>query len=284
MSVKKTACKELEERLAELHHKNKLAIAGTCAERSGRMHDLERLIRERTAELTNAISTLHEEVLRRIEAEHSLRLMAARLTMAERKERQRLALVLHDDLQQILAAALFQISVLNRSSEKGIKQTTSALSSLLRQAIHATRLLASELSPPMLHDADLAPALEWLKNWMRKNQGLKVELTIAAGVAFEKEETRILLFESIRELLFNVVKHANTDTAYVGIDGADGNILIKIRDEGCGFDASAIGDKAENAGLGLVSIRERLSLLGGSVQIETSPGKGSKVSLVVPAQ
>jgi signal transduction histidine kinase len=135
-----------------------------------------------------------------------------------------------------------------------------------------------------LHNADLAPALEWLKNWMQKNQGLKVELAIAGQVAFEKEEARILLFESIRELLFNVVKHANADTAYVGIDGLDGKFRIEIRDEGCGFDSSEIGGETENAGLGLISVRERLSLLGGSMNIETAPGKGSRVSLVVPAQ
>ncbi len=239
------------------------------------MHELEILIQERTAKLTETISSLHE-------AKQSLRSMAARLAVAELKERQRLAGVLHDDLQQLLVAALFQISEFNQSSEKGLQNTASSCTDLLRQAIQVTRSLAGELSPPVLHHTDFSATLTWLKNWMDKNYGLQVELAIADQIAFEKEEVRILLFESVRELLFNVIKHAKTKAAFLGVDRLRDQYRIEVRDKGCGFDMSAIGNK-EECGLGLVSIQERLSLLGGSLNIESSPSKGSKFTVLVPA-
>jgi signal transduction histidine kinase len=275
MALQNSSYEGLEQLEAEIHQKNLkngLAKAGLA----GRFRDLKLLI----------VSTLHEEALRRMESEQSLRSVSAKLTMAEQRERQRLAGVLHEDLQQLLVAALYQIGDIYRSSGKDSEQIVSAVSDLLRQAIHVTRSLASELSPPVLHNADFVPALEWLKNWMRKNHGLTMELAIEDQIAFEKEEIRILLFQSLRELFLNVIKHAKIDTVYVTIDRLGDRFRIGVRDEGCGFDISAIGGGAgaEDSGFGLISIRERLRHLGGSMDIETSPGKGSKFTLFVPAK
>jgi signal transduction histidine kinase len=273
MSSQNPGYEGLDELLAEIHRKN-LENRPAKAGLAERFRDLELLI----------LSTLQKEVLRRMEAEQSLRSMSAKLTVAEQRERQKLAGVLHDDLQQLLVAALFQIGDIYRLSERDSEQIVSVVSDLLRQAINMTRSLASELNPPVLHNADFVPALEWLKNWMKTNHGLSVESTIPDQIAFEEEEIRILLLESLRELFFNVIKHAKINIVYLAIDRLGDGFRIEVRDEGCGFDISGIESAGENPGLGLISIRERLSRLGGSMDIESSPGKGSRFTLFFPAK
>jgi two-component system, chemotaxis family, CheB/CheR fusion protein len=281
MTSKKATYKDIEDRISQIHKRNKLVIADS---NDKQLQDLETLIRERTAELTDIISVLHEEVLQRIEAERSLqerseqlRSMAARLAATERKERQRLAKVLHDDLQQLLAAAIFQIGDLHLPSDKD-----ASIKDLLRKCIQRTRSLASELSPPLLHHPELVPALEWLGRWMQDNYGLHVSLDVKDPVAVKCEGIRMLLYESVRELLFNVVKHAGSNTARVRIDRMKSRVRIEVSDKGSGFEVLAASDEeSSSGGLGLVSIRERLALLGGSMKIESSPGKGSTVALSI---
>jgi signal transduction histidine kinase len=93
---------------------------------------------------------------------------------------------------------------------------------------------------------------------------------------------RVLLFQIVRELLFNVVKHADTDRATVTIDEADGGLIIIVADEGAGFDPAALKPKTEG-GFGLFSVRERLRLFGGTLEIESAPGEGTRMIATIPA-
>jgi len=152
---------------------------------------------------------------------------------------------------------------------------------MIGQSIDASRSLACELSPPVLHQLGLAPALEWLGEQMRETHGLNVEGRFD-DVPECGDEVRTFLFHAAREILFNVVKHAGVDRARVRLERApDGELRLTIEDDGRGFDpASAAGPAAK--GFGLFAIRERIGLLGGRFEVDAAPGRGCSFTLCFP--
>jgi CheY-like chemotaxis protein/anti-sigma regulatory factor (Ser/Thr protein kinase) len=141
------------------------------------------------------------------------------------------------------------------------------------------------LSPPILHAAGLAAGLQWLSRWMAEKQGLTVDLAIEPDTEPPQEDLRVLLFQSARELLFNVVKHAGVTRACMELSRQDEDHLrLIVRDQGAGFrpaDLDAEAAKATASGFGLLSIRERLQLLGGSMDIDAAPGGGTRITLII---
>jgi len=228
---------------------------------------LEQKVRERTAELT--------------ERANQLRTLAGELTLAEQRERRHLAKLLHDHLQQLLVGAKFRVALLCQAKDPGVKQAAEEVQALLTESIQASRSLTAELSPPILHEGGLAAGLEWLADWMHDKHGLMVGLTAEEDLTAAAEDVSILLFESVRELLFNVVKHAKVRSASVRLERVEGRMLkISVRDTGKGFDPHAAEFSRE--GFGLFSIRERLSLVGGRLEIQSGPGRGSVLTLIAP--
>jgi CheY-like chemotaxis protein len=144
--------------------------------------------------------------------------------------------------------------------------------------------LTAELSPPLSHEGGLGAGLEWLARWMADKHGLAVELAVNDPLPPLLEDVKVLLFESVRELLFNAVKHARARAVGVSLRRVDGEMLqITVRDSGPGFDPAVLQQIGGiEGGFGLFSIRERLGLIGGRVEIDSSPGRGSRVSLVAP--
>ena len=215
-----------------------------------------------------------------------LQILAGELVRTEQRERRRIARLLHDQLQQLLAAALYGLVSL-RPAEKTPKfqADLTKISDLLRECIEMSRSLTSELSHPALSEPDLRAALEWLAAWMKEKHGLEVEVEAAQAVSVEAEETRIMLVQAVRELLFNVAKHAGVTRARVRLAVAkDNRVQITVSDEGVGFDTAgilSIGSAA--SGIGLFSIRERLALAGGGMELESSPGTGSRFTVWVPS-
>jgi CheY-like chemotaxis protein len=156
----------------------------------------------------------------------------------------------------------------------------------LDEAIAAARSLSVELSPPLLHSAGLPTALTWLADWNRRKYGLEVHVSADPLADSTRKDVRTLLFESVRELLFNVVKHAHVDQAAVDLAlDANGMISITVEDKGIGFDPAGLGEwaKVGHVGWGLFSIRERLALLGGRFDIESVPGHGTTFHLIAPS-
>jgi PAS domain S-box-containing protein len=250
--------------------------------------ELELQVQERTAELSRTVVTLHEEVVQRMEVEkdlrrHSdeLRALASELTLAEQRERMRLAQVLHDGLQQILVGAKLRASIIGNRSD--LRQEVVGLTEILDSAIETSRSLTAELSPPILHQGGLVPSLEWLAGWMHDKYGLTVNLAVREKIDPVSEEMTIFLFQATRELLFNVVKHANVKTANVGIVQSDDQIRLMIEDSGIGFDPNMPRHEGKGSGgFGLFSIRERIHLLGGRMEIDSASGQGSRFKLVLP--
>ena len=242
--------------------------------------------KEREARIIVTDITAQKDAELRLEARaKQLRALAGELTMTEQRERKRLSKVLHDGLQQYLVAAKLRMSEIIAESDGPLKQTSSEIDHLLSESIMVSRSLAAELSPPILHDSGLLAGLEWLCRWMSKKHGLKVQLVMEMkDPPSLSEDVKALLFESVRELLLNVGKHADTKAAKVELSGPQNSKLrISVSDDGKGFEYSAMSSGYETGeGLGLFSILERTSLVGGNLEINSSPGKGARLTITIP--
>ncbi len=215
-----------------------------------------------------------------------LRALAGELTLAEQRERRRMAKVLHDHLQQLLVGAKFRLTVLGRHADPVVQEATREVAQLLDESIRSSRSLTAELSPPILHEGGLIPGLEWLARSMTDKHGLLVDLSYDEDLPPMAEDVKVLLFESVRELLFNAVKHAKVGSAGLNIRTLDEGLLrITVSDAGPGFDSGKLKQAGEaGAGFGLFSIRERLDLIGGMFEIHSAPGQGSRFMLTVPLE
>ena len=238
-------------------------------------------------ERRRAEAALHD---RTVELEHrtaQLRQLASDLTLAEQHAREQLAKTLHDGLQQLLVVSAISLDQQLRSdSQRGAPSDVLVQTKKhLDDAIATARSLSFELSPPLLKTSGLPAALGWLANWNREKYGLEVSLSANPLADSARHHVRTLLFESVRELLFNAVKHAQVRKVIVDLAlDADDLLSITVTDEGIGFDPASVVARttAGHAGWGLFSIRERLTLLGGGFEIVSAPGKGSQFRLFAP--
>ena len=214
-----------------------------------------------------------------------LRSLALVLGQTEQRERLRLAHVLHDHLQQLLVGATFSIEALSAHvrTEAG-RRALDKVTETIQQAIHLSRVLTVELSPPAILDKGLVASLEWLGRNVQENHGLRVALTVEGNPGPIPDPVRLFIFEAVREILLNVVKHARVDTAFVRLRPLGPERLeVSIEDRGVGFDVSTLAaDRFTGEGLGLFSLRERLRFLKGSMEIQSRPGHGSRFTLAVP--
>ena len=242
----------------------------------------ERQLKQQKKTLEDRLVDRTAEAERRAE---QLRVLASQLTRVEQRERRRLAQILHDQLQQLLIAALLKLGAMRRRVKgEEFNDSFQQLEGVLKEALESSRSLTVELSPPILYDAGLAAALEWLARRTEQKHGLLVDVRADRQAEPDDEEVRILLFQAVRELLFNVVKHGNTDRAQVAMTPLEpGRTQIVVADVGVGFDAhQAEARQSSEGGFGLFNIRERLESIDGSLAIESAPGKGTRVTIVAP--
>lgn len=231
--------------------------------------ELELRVRERTIEL-------------HIRAEQ-LAHLTGELTLAEQRERRRLAQVLHDGLQQLLVAAKFRLSVLNRIVDEQVRNEVSVLADLLDNSIETSRSLTAELSPPVLREGGFVAAIQWLVRWMQEKHDLEVDFKLPEETLRMNENLAVLLFQSARELLFNVVKHSGVKKALVRIARDDGRLKLTVIDEGKGFDPADLrGSGGRSGGFGLFAMHERLELMGGYMDIDSRAGFGSRFIITAP--
>jgi signal transduction histidine kinase len=214
-----------------------------------------------------------------------LRMLASRLMTAEHRERRRVAQILQEHFQQLLAAAKLAIGMLRA------RLVDASLCGLLKQAeeainesIRISRSLTLELCPPILYDLGLAAALDSLGRWMQDKYRLKVDVQADPQADPPDEDVGVMLFHSVRELLVNVVKHAQVDRATVSMSLVDAtHVQMLVADQGAGFDVAQHLPSSEGAGaFGLFSIRERIETAGGRLVVDSHPGRGTRVTMVVP--
>ncbi|HEX8750278.1 MAG TPA: ATP-binding protein [Nitrospira sp.] len=235
---------------------------------------------EGLADMTNNLEA------RITERTQQLRALATELNLAERRERKRVAEELHDHLQQLLVLGKLKIGQGKRYAQPipALTDVMKQLDEVLSDALDYTRTLVAELSPPVLRDHGLPAALKWLGHYMQKHS-----LTVTVSVPEQDELTlpedqKMLLFQSVRELLINSSKYAGTGEATVTLEQRDDQLRIQVRDEGAGFDVTAAGATTSGFSLkfGLFSILERMKALGGSFDIQSAPEKGATATLTLP--
>lgn len=218
-------------------------------------------------------------------AEHrslQLRELAAKLARTEQTERERLARLLHDNLQQLLVGVRFQLVALrSRVADEPSRAAVDKMTDLVRQALATTKSLAVDLSPAILYEAGLDAALPGLVRQMRVQHDLTVETVVNTTVPADEDGVAVLLFAAVRELLLNVVKHAHVDSARVQVDQVgDNQVRITVSDLGSGFSPDTLQASGSTvSGLGLFGLKQRLEYVGGQCEIDSAPGRGTRVML-----
>ena len=227
------------------------------------------------------LSKLNSALERRTD---KLKQLTIKLSNAEDEERRRIAIILHDDLQQYLAAVSFRLQILSAcSNDDARNESLGLIKNLVYESIKKCRSLTHELSPPVLHQNGLLAALNWLAGDMEAKHGFKIVLESEPEAEPNSPELASFLFCSVRELVFNAMKHSGIDTAIVEAQSKGSWIQISVKDKGKGFLPDKIRQKyGFFSGLGLPTIEERITFIGGAFEIESAPGKGCSITLHIP--
>lgn len=218
----------------------------------------------------------------------ALRTLASELTTAEQRERRRLAIELHDHLGHLLVACKMRLGMLDTADASADAATVEHLKEMIDQAVAYTRTLVFELSPPVLYELGLDAAIEWLAEHFHERHGLNVDVYTSDAVhpvAVEMPiDLRVIVFAAVRELLFNVVKHAKCPQAVVRtsrVKGDRGGFQVIVEDRGEGFELPR-GNAINVDGLGLFNIRERIESVGGTMTVTSAMRHGTRVAIEVP--
>ena len=209
-----------------------------------------------------------------------LQSLASELSLGEERERRRIATNLHDRIGQSLAFARLKLADL---CQREPREEFEKLRELIDQAIVDTRSLTFELSPPVLYELGLVAALEWLARKIRQEHGIQTRFHDDGLPKPLDEKFRVVLFQAVRELLVNIVKHARATQAQVVVRRDADALRILIEDDGIGFELPSAHAKREaSRSFGLFNIRERVEYLGGKVKIRSELGRGTRVTLIAP--
>lgn len=211
------------------------------------------------------------------------------LTRVEQRERRRMAHMLHDNLQQLLVGAKFGVSILaDHVTEDEDRDCAKEVIEVLNEAIHQSRMLTADLCPPILYEGSLVQSLEWIRNHVARLHGLDVNVSIDKTCSNSEltDSVRFTIFNAIQELLLNIVKHADVTKASISVSTiSPDRITVIVCDDGQGFSPSMIEQTDNDAGgFGLFTLQERVSWLGGSVDIKSQPGAGCTVTLSLPVE
>ena len=232
-----------------------------------------------------------EDISKRREAEEQVRnyqkhlqSLASELSLIEERERRRLATDLHDHIGQALAVSKIKLGLLQKNvNSPDISNLLAEVRELIEQMIHDTRSLTFKLSLPVLYELGFEAAVDWLAKHMHQQHGIKIQVESNGQTGLLNIEMSVLLFQMVRELLFNIVKHAQATMAKVAIQKVGNQLQVEVADNGVGFDPAKNDPKMYKVdGFGLFSIRERLNHFAGGLEIESEPGHGSRISMTIP--
>jgi PAS domain S-box-containing protein len=221
-----------------------------------------------------------EEELRSYQ--NALRALASELAIVEERERHKIATDLHENIGQALAIANIKLGALREYTKvPEVAGAVDEIRSLIEDAIRYTRSLTFELSPPILYELGLIPALSWLAEQFQDQHGIPIEVSDDERPKTMNEDLQITLYKAVKELLINVVKHAKAQKAVISLQREAGSIRITVEDDGIGFDTYAL-KTPKTSGFGLFNIRERLYFIGGRLEIDSVPFNGTKATIVAP--
>ena len=229
----------------------------------------------------------YSETLEKAVAERTARLrhLAADLVQVEQRERRRLSDFLHDDLQQVLVAAMYGAEgILADMPEGAGEERARKLLGYVMESVGKVRAFSSGLTTPLLYVVGLVAALRELAEQMQARYGLRVDFDVGDMPDIADEAVRLQFFLAVRELLFNAAKHSGADTARLLGRYSEGRVEVTVADAGMGFDPGVVLGGSPGCGYGLFSVGERIRDLGGVMRVESSPGGGTRVTVAMPVQ
>ncbi len=220
-------------------------------------------------------------------AKADLERLSARLIEIQEQERKRLSAELHDRIGQALATLRLEIaraeSVPGRRLPE-VRQRLADARALAEDAIQVVRDISLVLRPALLDDLGLRPALQWLTEDFRRRTGITCDLNEQGPADALPEDVRTCVYRVVQEALHNCEKHAAALWVRVSIAQAAGLVTVTVEDDGCGFDPSATRTGPRQSGLGILGMRERAAALGGEVEVNSTPGKGTRLTLRLPVR
>jgi signal transduction histidine kinase len=225
---------------------------------------------------------------RDIDVQHrrDLQFLSARLVAAQEEERRTISRELHDEVGQVLGAIKVEAELAGRTidAQGNARQALSEIQSLTDSAMATVRDLSQLLRPAVLDDLGLGAAIEWLLRGVERRSRLAVALTQRGRVERLVPETETAAFRIVQEALSNVVRHADASRCDVVLDYRPGSLVMSIKDDGRGFDSSVVQAPGERRSLGLIGIRERVADCGGTIAIDSAPGRGTTLLVELPAR
>lgn len=215
-----------------------------------------------------------------------LRRLTSELSLAEARERQAIASDLHDHIGQALAYVAQKVSTLRGNAVfSGLDRDIAEILTIIDQTIRYTRDLTVEISPPVLYELGLWAAIDWLAERARCRYTFDVVISSDGEPKEISEDIAVLVFKSVQELIVNAAKHAGARHLKLTAHWRTADFSIAVEDDGVGFEPEAIANKiAESDCFGLFSIRERLSCIGGDLELISSPGAGTTSTITTPYQ
>ena len=215
-----------------------------------------------------------------------LRSLSSRLTLAEERARRQLAIALHDTVGQTLALAKIKLGVLGPLvTELEAAKALTEIREMFDDAVRQTRSLSFELSPPILYELGLGAAIEWLAEEFARRLRLQIYFHETGEPGTISESVSVLFFQSARELLTNIAKHARATEVRISLKADHNQMFMKIVDNGKGMEGPSAGTAVVGGNsLGLFSIRERMKHIGGTFEIQSRPGCGTTAILISPIQ
>lgn len=247
-----------------------------------RAHDeLEQRVRERTAELSAANALLTEQIAERRRAEEELRRLSHRLVEVQESERRNIARELHDEIGQLLTGLKLVIELGARLPAEDVHQQCQTAQSVVNELMARVRQMSLDLRPAMLDDLGLLHALLWQLERYTSQTGVRVMLT-HIGIENQRlvPEVETAAYRIVQEALTNVARHAGVDEVKINVSADAESLLVRITDQGNGFDAQ--GALATRNSSGLAGMRERAQLLGGKLVINSVLGEGTSVIAILP--
>jgi PAS domain S-box-containing protein len=293
----------IPERLRAAHHGHieRFGSTGTTSRRmgdrtvlvglrsSGEEFPIEASISQIREEGSRFYTVILRDVTERVLAEHALRQskdelreMAAASHKVREQEKSRIARELHDELAQSLTSLKMDVMGLKDQlpqEQRPLAARLDTMAGMLDGMVTATRRISADLRPLILDDLGLVPAAEWLTQNFTQRSGVKCEFSVDPPELELQDPHATAIFRILQESLNNVARHAHATQVEATLDGTGREIVLRVRDDGTGFEAGAA---RKPQSFGLAGLRERVSLLDGELKVETAPGRGTLIEVRIP--
>lgn len=253
------------------------ALARAFDEVSTANADLERRVEDRTRELSQLYAALQQHDARRGQ-------LLRKVIAAQEEERKRLARELHDETSQQLTALAMQLEMLAPELQKPVNiARLNEGRALVSRMVDDLHRVIYDLRPSMLDDLGLLPAIRWFAERRLVARGIEVHFEFPEAPLELSPEVRTAVYRVVQEALTNIERHAQAETVMVACSVSQNRLVVEVEDDGVGFDPDEMRQPRETGqGLGLLGMRERLSLLGGTCDVESHPGQGTQVVVTLP--